>query len=253
MARRDFRAMNSVVSLVCDGSNPGRRLRRAESWVLAFEDRFSRFRATSELSQLNRSAGEPFRASPGLFRLVQLAIDLAYKSGGLFDPTVLGALESAGYEQSFELLKTDRRPRRAPAPQPGFQRVNLDPSLREIFLPENVGLDLGGIGKGWAVDQMAKILGSPCLIHCGGDVLAVGVPNDGEKWRVAIANAFDDEEDSVLLLLRDRGIATSSSLRRRWSAGGSTLHHLIDPRTGRPSASDVVQATVIAATGAEAD
>ncbi len=148
MARHDFRAMNTSISLVCGGSNPGRRLGRAERWLLAYEERFSRFRESSELSQLNQLSGRPFEASPALFHLVQLALEFAQKSEGLFDPTILGALEQAGYDRSFELLDVDRRQRRSPQPRASFRQVGLDPSVREISLPEGVGLDLGGIGKG---------------------------------------------------------------------------------------------------------
>ena len=253
LSRRDFRVMNSDVSLICGGTNPDRRLRRAEIWVLAYEARFSRFRESSELSRLNQMAGRPFRASPALFSLVKMAVDLANRSGGLFDPTMLGALEHAGYDRSFELLAANRQVQSGAPPRASFQQVGLDQSAREISLPAGVGLDLGGIGKGWAVDRLAKILGVPCLVNAGGDVFAAGVPGDGEKWRVGVANPFSAEEDLLMLSVRDRGVATSSSLTRRWQAGGAMLHHLIDPRTGEPSTSDAVQVTVVAPSATEAD
>ena len=229
MARHDFRAMNTEISLACGGPNPGRRLGRAERWLLAYEERFSRFRGSSELSQLNQFAGRPFRASPSLFHLVELALELAHRSQGLFDPTILGALENAGYDRSFEHLSGARRRKRSRPPRASYQQVHLEPFVREISLPVGVGLDLGGIGKGWAVDRLARILSSPCPVNGGGDVFALGVPSDGEKWRVGIANPFNTKEDLLMLSVSDRGIATSSSLSRRWKAGNAVLHHLIDP------------------------
>src|SRR5258708_7722443 len=89
LVRRDLRAMNTDIELVCTGAGADRRLERAAKWLDAYEARFSRFKSTSELSGLNGSAGEPFRASPQLFRLVELSLDLARRSGGLFDPTIL--------------------------------------------------------------------------------------------------------------------------------------------------------------------
>src|SRR4051794_33217701 len=102
MQRLDLRAMNSDIELLSGAPDAVRRLRRAERWLYAFEARFSRFVALSELSRLNASAGRPFLASPRLFALLSLALDLARRSDGLFDPTVLASLIASGYDRSFE-------------------------------------------------------------------------------------------------------------------------------------------------------
>ena len=220
----------------------------------AYEARFSRFVALSELSRLNASAGRPFVASPMLFALIRLALDLAERSGGLFDPTVLAHLVTSGYDRSFDLVPPVR------SATPGASRrhftwrdVSLDAATRRIDMPEGCGIDLGGIGKGWAVDRLAAILGTPCLVNGGGDVYASGTPPDDDAWRVGVADPFHAERDLFMLRVVDRGVATSSSLKRRWRVGDAMLHHLIDPRTGRPSDSDAVQVTVVAQTATEAD
>jgi len=249
-----FRAMNTDVELIAPGESAERRLRRAERWLHAFEARFSRFLATSELSRLNASAGRPFPASPLLFRLVSLALTLAERSGGRFDPTVLRALEGAGYDRSFERLAPLQRRRAADlSPRASWRQVRLDAASRQLTLPPDCGLDLGGIGKGWAVDRLAVLLGTPCLINAGGDVFAAGRPPDAPAWLVGVADPFDSERDLALLPLRDQGVATSTTLKRRWQVGDRWLHHLIDPRTGRPSDSDAVQVTAVAPTATLAD
>ena len=242
-----FRAMNSDIELLCYGPGAERRLNRAATWLAAYEERYSRFRVLSELSRLNAAAGRPFRSSPGLFRFVRLALDFARRSDGVFDPTVLRQLELAGYDRSFELIT--HAPARAPRTAPQKARwsdVRLDEASRTITLPEGAGIDLGGVGKGWAVDRMASILGRPCLVNGGGDVFAGEKPPDDATWRVGVADPFAPERDLMVMRVVDRGVATSSSLRRRWKAGEATLHHLIDPRTGAPSAADAVQVTVVA-------
>jgi thiamine biosynthesis lipoprotein len=260
--RRDLRAMNSDIELVCYAADAERRLTRAEHWLRGFEARFSRFQTLSELSRLNAAAGRPFPASPGLFRLVEKALALAERSGGIFDPTVLRDLEAAGYDRSFELLSSQMQVGSVSplslALSPGgrgdivvhrrhsWRDVRLDPTTRMVSMPAGCGIDLGGIGKGWAVDRLAAIIGSPGLVNGGGDVFAAGRPDDEEAWLVGVADPFAPERDLGVLAVRDRGVATSSSLRRRWQNGDRLVHHLIDPRTGRPSASDVVQATVVA-------
>lgn len=254
LQRLDLRAMNSDIELLTGAPGAARRLRRAERWLHGFEARFSRFVALSELSRLNASSGRPFVASSVLFELVRLALELARRSEGLFDPTVLADLIASGYDRSFDLVPPVR------AITPGATRrhftwreVSLDPATRRIEVPEGCGIDLGGIGKGWAVDRMASMLGTPGLVNGGGDVYASGSPPDDTAWRVGIADPFDAGRDLCVVRVVDRGVATSSSLKRRWRAGDAMLHHLIDPRTGRPSDSDAVQVTVIARNATEAD
>ena len=254
LARRELWSMNSDVTLVCCEPDAERRLDRAESWLVAYENRFSRFLVTSEMSRLNGAAGRPFRASPALFEQVALALALARRSDGIFDPTVLRDLEAAGYDRSFELIAAAGKRRKVPGRREvSWRDVALDPSARAITLPAGTGLDLGGIGKGWAVDRLAAMLGTPCLVNGGGDIFVAGRPPDDEAWRVGVADPFAPDEDLMVLSCEDRGVATSSTLKRRWRAGDVYLHHLIDPRTGRSSESDAVQVTAVAATGTLAD
>src|SRR5439155_11788008 len=131
--------------------------------------------------------------------------------------------------------------------------VELDARPATSRLPAEVGLELGGIGKGWAVDRVASILGSVSLTNCGGDVLASGCPPDDDGWHVGVSDPFRPAEDLMVLTVIDAGIATSSSLKRRWKIGDAYVHHLIDPRTGEPSQSDAVQVTVVAPTATLAD
>jgi FAD:protein FMN transferase len=253
VARVDFRAMNSDIELFCVGEYSSRRLERVQRWLRAFEARFSRFRQRSELSRLNGSGGRPFRASPALFQLVEISLNLARRSGGMFDPTVLTNLEDAGYDRSFELLE----PRQQPAMHGGcfgvWRGVSLDLVHRLITLRPGVCIDLGGCAKGWAVDRMAALLGQPSLVNGGGDVFALGRPPDAACWLVGVEDPFKPSRDLAVLAAEDIGIATSSVLRRRWRSGDAWAHHLIDPRTGRPSQAGAIQVTAIAASCQLAD
>ena len=246
--------MNSDIELVSYALDAERRLGRARRWLAGFEARFSRFRALSELSRLNASAGRPFCASPRLFELAEASLELARRSGGLFDPTLLRELIEAGYDRSFELLPGAREAGRAlRGGRSSWRDVRLDHEKRTITLPEGVGIDLGGMGKGYAVDRLATMLGSPSMVNGGGDVYASGRPQDAPDWLVGVADPFVPERDIAVLVVSDRGVATSSTLRRRWRQDGVWQHHLIDPRTGRPSASDAVQVTVVATSALEAE
>jgi thiamine biosynthesis lipoprotein len=134
--------------------------------------------------------------------------------------------------------------------------VRLDEETRSVTLPRRSRLDLGGIAKGWIVDRVADLLAphGDFLVDAGGDIAARGEGPDGKPgWLVGVADPVRPDHDLCLARLTDQAVATSTTMRRRWRRGGETLHHLIDPRTGRPAASDVLQATVFAGTAMEAD
>ncbi len=239
IVRDRFRAMGTEIDCLLDGtSRSGFGSVRAEFERL--EALLSRFRDDSELSRLN-AEGE-LRASPDLLAVTRLALDARERTNGTFDPTVHDAVVGAGYDRSFELLDVDRDD--APSLEArcggGVEIVGTT-----IKLERGTRLDFGGIAKGYAVDRAVELLEAdgPCLVNAGGD-LAIG----GDRtWPVAV------EGTDLTLELAAGALATSGRNRRRWRRGGSERHHLIDPSTGRPSASDVLCVTVAAPTAVEAE
>jgi thiamine biosynthesis lipoprotein len=210
----------------------------------------TRFDPTSELSQLNRSVGCSRRVSPLLFDVVEMAVWAASATHGLFDPSLLGVMEAIGYGRSFEQIKQgDQVEPLLPTPGRGqYQAVELNRSRREIYLPPDVRLDLGGIGKGWTVDRTADWLTGkgPFMINAGGDLYAYGAPPGLSGWSIGIVDPWEPARDITRLRVRQRAVATSTISRRRWQRGGRLMHHLIDPRTGQPAETDAVSVTVIA-------
>ncbi len=257
------------------------------AWLAAMERTCSRFLPDSELCALNAAAGTPFHASEDLFAVVSLALDAAARTAGLFDPTILPALHAAGYTRSFdeighrELEEIPATPapvsRTLPPWRSGrWREIALDAERRVIALPEHVALDLGGIAKGWAADELARrfLSAFPAyLIDLGGDLRAQGGPEPGKPWIVAVADPREattaatgaaPPRDTAYLAgipLAAGGIATSGDARRWWLRGGARQHHLIDPRTGRPALPHdgtrlegrVLAWTALAATTAAAD
>lgn len=219
------------------------------------EQTLSRFRPESELCRLNASLGAPFMASPLLFDAVAAAVAWARRTRGIFDPTVLDALEAAGYDRTFEEV-TAAGARPPARPLAGRWRdISLDASRREVTLPRSVRVDLGGIGKGFTVDRAARALGAGAnaLIVASGDIYAAGGGPAGDGWLIGVQHPLRPDDDIALLKVRDRGVATSGSVRRRWKAGGQDVHHIIDPRTGASAATDILTLTVVASSATEAD
>ena len=254
-----FRAMNTDVNawLWSVDSNMARRaLQRVEDFFRGAHARFTRFEPDSELSALNASAGQPFAASPQLFEVVELAQKFSALTDGLFNPTIIGALEATGYDRTFDSLQDTQVERPMIASRvSAASAIALDSRQRTIRLPAGVRIDLGGIAKGWAVQQAAQQLAAygPCLVDAGGDIMTAGAVPGRAGWSIEIADPFDREHDVTTLRIRDQAVATSGIDRRRWQRNGVWQHHLIDPRTGRPSDSDLQSATVIAPTTVEAE
>jgi thiamine biosynthesis lipoprotein len=255
MHRHAFRAMGTDVTILADGSDDPRSFAaavgRVEGIFAREEIRFSRFRGDSELSMVNAGAGTATTVSDGFAALVAFALEAARRTRGRFDPTVLDAVISAGYDRDFdEVLAGARAALRPARPCGRWREIELDGT--ELRLPEGVGLDLGGVAKGWTVDLAAEAAADGlrwALVNAGGDLRIAGDP-PAPGIGVAIEDPHDREAEILRLVLAGGAIATSSTTRRAWGAG---LHHLIDPSTGAPATTGVVQATVWAPTCARAE
>jgi thiamine biosynthesis lipoprotein len=246
--RHEFQAMGTTIELLLDaddGEQAQSAFRAVEEEFERLEAMLSRFRPDSELSRLNRDGR--ILAPPDLERVVGLALEARERTAGRFDPTVYDALARAGYDRSFEQVEPDAA---ADAEDDGRQvarcggRVTIDPTTGLIEIESGFHIDLGGIGKGYAVDRAIEILAvvGPCLVNAGGDLAVRG----DRPWPIGV-------EDGPTLELTSGAIATSGRDRRHWRRGDEERHHLIDPATGRPAQTDLLRVTVVASTATEAD
>jgi len=255
MLSLDFQTMGCQARALLDADGAAARaaLGGLPAWFARRERVLSRFDPNSALARLN-AAGFARPVDPLLWEALGVALAAASASDGLVTPTILPALERAGYRSSFERLAEDvLGPTSGSAPPPDRRRVQRDAGARSVVLPPGVRLDLGGTAKGWSADLAVAWLAAfgPALVEVGGDVAAS--PREGATWPVAVGDPRGGGEPPELLLLGAGGVATSGRDFRRWSRGGVEQHHLIDPRTGSPSRSDVLTATVIAPSALEAE
>jgi len=249
MERRELSAMGTTVEMLVDapaGEEVARALDGACAEIERLEQRLSRFRDDSELSELNRLGH--LAAGEDLLAVVALAIDARERTGGRFDPTVHDAVVAAGYDRTFDDVAAD-----GPEPLGLAARCGGDLSIDaagEVRLGPGVRIDLGGIAKGYVVDHVAERLGrvGPCLVNAGGDLRIAGPPRE-EPWPVGVQTPGEP----LVLGLRSGAVATSGRDRRHWRRGGREQHHLIDPALGRPSESDLRTVTVIAGEASEAE
>lgn len=239
--RLSFEALGTDCHLFGVGLQPV-RLGQGRAWVESMHRRLSRFLPESELSRLNARTGEWVRVSPELGALLRAALDAWRTSGGLVNAGVLEAMLAAGYTRPLRLGPTTGGA--ASGPLPPLPEV-LEVGPGRARLQPGIGIDLGGLAKGWMADRLAGRLGPNCLVNLGGDLFARGPGPAGKGWPVGVGG--------VTLLLRDQGAATSSSRRRRWERAGRTFHHLIDPRTGAPAGPGPAEVSVVSGSALEAE
>ena len=213
-------------------------LEDGEAWIHHMHDRLTRFTQTSELSRFNASAGSWTRVSQELAALLRESLRAFEVSGGLVHAGTLPGLLAAGYTRDFGLGGTrTTTPPPPPAPLPDLLHIRG----HEARLAVGAAIDLGGIAKGWLADRLAERMGANCMVNLCGDLYARG-PGEAEGWPVG----FGDKT----VLLQDKGAATSGVTKRSWGPG---LHHLIDPRTSRPTVTDLHEVSVIAGTAMDAE
>ena len=226
--------------------------------VERIEEALSNYRATSELSRINRlAADQPVTTDPEVFHLLQTSFDYSRRSDGAFDITVGPLMRAWGffragghYPSAAELSKA-----RASI---GWTKVALDPARRTVkFLIPGMELDPGGIGKGYAVDQVVRVLReagiSVALIDAGSSTLyALGAPPGKNGWKVLVPRPGDRAHSISEVFLRDTSLSTSGSYEKFFRLDGHTYCHIMDPRTGGP-VQGMLQTTVIAATGTDSD
>ena len=245
LAEAHWRALGTGAHLVVTAPDQILTARAAVDDVLRRIDlAASRFREDSELVALNRAGGRAVHVSPLLAQALRVALDAALWTDGLVDPTVGAALEDFGYDRTFTLVARDsaRMPVRV-REITGWQHIHFDDDTRIVQVPAGTVLDLGATAKGLAADLAAESAADAArcgvLVSLGGDISIAGdVPAEG--WAVTVADTADQEvavgdETEQTVVVRDGGLATSSTRARRWRRGGSEVHHLIDPRVGLPS------------------
>jgi thiamine biosynthesis lipoprotein len=254
-------AMATRFELVLRGENAA-RLRAAGEQALAeiqrLEAQLSLYRPSSEIARVNaRAAREPVRVTPPVFRLLQHARQLHAETAGAFDIAIAPLVRCWGFMHGTGRVpdpgELEEARRRA-----GMTHVMLDEENFSVrFDQEGVMLDLGAIGKGYAVDCAAEMLReagvASALLHGGtSTVYGLGRPPDADGWKIPIASGPDDSSSHAAVVLRDNALSVSAVWGKCFEADGRKFGHVIDPRAGRP-VNNAVMAAVVLPSATETD
>ncbi|HEY7159250.1 MAG TPA: FAD:protein FMN transferase [Gemmataceae bacterium] len=226
----------------------------------SLEEQMTVYRETSEVSRLNRRAfAAPVRVEPRLFALLELAARVHRETDGAYDIATGALIKAWGFFRGPRRVPSEAE-RAAALERTGMQGVALDAERRTVrYTKPGLEINLGSIGKGYALDRMARFLRQrwgvgQILLHGGtSSVYAEGCPPEDERgWQVGILHPWERQRRLARVWLRDRALGTSAATHQHLEYNGQKLGHILDPRTGWP-ASGVASASVLAPSAAEAD
>lgn len=226
--------------------------------IAELERCWSRFLPDSDISRLNAAQGAMVSVQPATIDLLQSMVDGFAATEGCFDPTLLAPLVALGYDASWSDSGLRSSVPAGSAWRGDIRGVAVDRDASVAQLPSGTVLDAGGIGKGLAADRVvAELLAAGvggAMVSIGGDLRVAGTGPNAGAWLIGVADASDHTTEVAYLALADAGVATSGTRRRAWrDDNDNEVHHLLDPATGRPTAHEVVQVTVVAGAAAWAE
>jgi FAD:protein FMN transferase len=238
-----------------DATGAARAAQEARRTLLDAHRTLSRFDPDSELSRLNADPRRAVPASPLLRKVVAAALTAGLRSGGLVDATLVGEIEAAGYAESRDFEAGSRQgttpPARpgGPSPRAAWCALGVDERAGKVTRPPGLRVDPGGIAKGLMADLVGEALGGfgSFAVDCCGDLRIGGTR--GREQRILVEDPAGGEPLHELRIA-EGAVATSGITRRAWTgADGRRAHQIIDPRSGLPAFTGVVQATAVAPTG----
>lgn len=220
--------------------------------------RYTRFDENSELSNLNRQSGKPVKVSEEFFELISYMLELAQQSNGAYDPTVIDFLEMYGYDKDRDFSKLEKESlpediKKRLSERPAWTEIQMEKENLTVTLAKSQKIDLGGVGKGFAIDKASEHLiekVTDYMVAAGGDMRVGGTNEEGEKWRISLKGMKDGKEEVIGdVELENEAIASSGS----WARKVGSFHHLIDPKSGKPTERDYSTVFVQASTAMKAD
>ena len=248
-------ALDPAITLKVYGSKRDEVLKKLEDKINELDDMLSTGKETSEVSRLNRG-GEAV-LSPTMANLVKRSLDIYKKTDGLFDITIYPLMELWGFP-----TKNYRVPSEKDIEEKlklvGSDKIDFNEETRKIsFKNKGMEIDFGGIGKGYITDELVKILTDEkvesAIINLGGNVFGFRKKPDGSLWNIAIRDPNEPDKYMAAIRLEDSAVITSGGYERYFEENGIIYHHILDPRTGKPSESGLKSVSIISKDGTLAD
>ena len=248
-------ALDTAITLKVYGSKRAQVLKKLEDKINELDDMLSTGKETSEVSRLNRG-GEAV-LSPTMANLVKRSLDIYKKTDGLFDITIYPLMELWGFPTKNYRVPSEKEIEEK-LKLVGSDKIDFNEETRKIsFKNKGMEIDFGGIGKGYITDELVKILTDEkvesAIINLGGNVFGFRKKPDGSLWNIAIRDPNEPDKYMAAIRLEDSAVITSGGYERYFEENGIIYHHILDPRTGKPSESGLKSVSIISKDGTLAD
>jgi len=248
-------ALDTAITLKVYGSKRVEVLKKLEDKINELDDMLSTGKETSEVSRLNRS-GEAV-LSPTMANLIKRSKAIYNKTDGLFDITIYPLMELWGFPTKNYKVPSGKEIAEK-LKLVGFDKIDFNEETRKIsFKNKGMEIDFGGIGKGYITDELVKILTDEkvesAIINLGGNVFGFRKKPDGSLWNIAIRDPNEPDKYMAAIRLEDSAVITSGGYERYFEENGIIYHHILDPRTGKPSDSGLKSVSIISKDGTLAD
>lgn len=256
---KQFYCLGTIISLTAYGTSAEIAINKAQERLKDIDDKMSVFKADSELSKINLLAGKQFqKVSSDTYFVIKRAVYYSKLSCGTFDPTIRPlvklwniAKENFKIPTNYEIKENLKFI--------NYEDIILDENSSSIMLKNKMeSLDVGGIAKGYAADEINKIFNKykikSGIIDLGGNIYTVGKKSNGDNWKIAIQNPIRERGSYVgVLSLSNKSIVTSGGYERYSTEGNKIYHHILNPKTGYPAENEIISTTVISDNSIDGD
>ncbi|WP_396136419.1 FAD:protein FMN transferase [Clostridium sp. SHJSY1] len=251
LTEKRFYVLGTIIYLKAFGKKSESAIKEAFDYLIDIDNRMSAFKDDSEISIINKNAGIKAKTvSSDTFSLIEEAIKYSELSEGAFDPTIRPVVSLWGIG-----TKSERKPKKDEIQEKlklvNYKDIILNKKDNSVGLKNKYqSIDLGGIAKGYATDEITKIFKKngikTAIIDLGGNIFVLGNKNNGTSWNVGIQDPIRGRGEHVgVLSLKDKSVVTSGNYERFFIKENEKFHHIIDPSTGYPLKSNVLSATII--------
>lgn len=247
---KQYFVLGTIVQFKAYGKNAEEAIHEAAMRLNDIDDKMSVFKDYSEISKINMNTGNYEEVSEDTYLVIENAVKYSKLTEGTFDPTIgpLVNLWNIGTDNARIPDKDEIEERLKLV---NYEDIILDNKNSSIKLcHKSQAVDVGGIAKGYAADVAARIFAKnhirSAIIDLGGNIFALGRKPGGKLWDIGIQNPLRSRGEYIAIIsVKNKSIVTSGNYERYFMAGGKKFHHIIDPRTGYPSASKIISATII--------
>lgn len=253
-AERSLFKMDTYMTLTAYGRGANKALDECEAELSRLEKLFSATLPDSDAARIRASAGGDVEVSADTAAMLETALDVSAQSGGAFDVTIYPLVDAWGFLTEAPHVPDSAEIADALA-RVDYRRLVL--SGRSVRVEPDMGVDFGGVAKGYASDRLIRIFRArgvkSAIVSLGGNVYALGARPDGGAWRIGVQDPLNASGMLGVLLATDTAVITSGAYQRNFTENGKQYHHILDPVTGYPANSGLASVTIVTENGARAD